>query len=153
VACEDGGRWSLCGFLFYFSFSCGFSLGRYPGRGQGGDLFRRWVGVEAVDRFDGFAEVELGLEAVDFAVLQQGVEDGVLFPGLGTAEEQIVFRAQLGDADGVLNEVGIQLVATVGEDGFDFFPLVTSVGERFAEFTLGKDEGIIRFRDLLVKFP
>ena len=62
---------------------------------------------------DHFGEVALLVEAPDFAVLDQGVEQGVVHSGFGAAEEQIVLGSQLGGANRVFDQVVVDLKLAV----------------------------------------
>ena len=57
---------------------------------------------QALDDLD---EIVLGVESLGLAVGQQGVEERVVGTGPGIAEEEVVFRAELGGPDFVLGEV------------------------------------------------
>jgi hypothetical protein len=90
---------------------------------------------QALDDLD---EVVLGVESLGLAVGQQGVEERVVGSGPGVAEEEVVFRAELGWTDFVLGEVVVDLKAAVFQADEDFFALVDGVGERFAQVVVGQ---------------
>lgn len=54
-------------------------------------------------------EVVAGVDAQAPAVFQDGVEDGAALAGIGVAEEQPVLLSQGGGADGILDEVVVDL--------------------------------------------
>ena len=82
------------------------------------------------------AEVGEGVEATAAAAFDEGVEDGAAFAGLGVADEEPVFLADRGGADGVFDQVIVDLDATVFEEDVQRGPLVEGVVDGFAQEAL-----------------
>ncbi len=61
------------------------------------------------------AQVGVRIKAPPTAALDDGIEDGAAFPGIGLPDEHPVFLAEGGGTDGVLHQVLIDLDASVGE--------------------------------------
>ena len=55
------------------------------------------------------AEVCVRIESATTAAFDDGVQDGAAFPGLRFADEQPVFLSQRGGADGVFDQVVVDL--------------------------------------------
>jgi len=114
-------------------FPGGAEVGREACRGEGRGLFRRGVGGQAPDDL---GEVDLGVEIVDLAVGQQGVEQGAGGAGLQAAHEEVVLQSELGRTNGVLHEVGVELQPPVLQAEAELLPLVQGVVEGLAELAL-----------------
>ena len=59
------------------------------------------------------AQIGVRIESATSAALDDGVEDGAAFPGLGFANEQPVFLSEGGGPDGIFDEVLVDLDASV----------------------------------------
>ena len=70
---------------------------------------------------------------MNFTVLDHGVDQGGILPGVCTAHEEVVLEAELQGADFVFELVGVEIQTRVKGTGFDLVPLVPGIGERFAE--------------------
>ena len=99
---------------------------------------------------DHFGEVALLVEAPDFAVLDQGVEQGVVHSGFGAAEEQIVLGSQLGGANRVFDQVVVELKFAVVQAKGELVPLPKGILQRFPKVALGKVFGSL-LEDSLMK--
>ena len=62
-------------------------------------------------------EVGVRIDPTTAAAFDDGVEDGAAFPGLGLPDEQPVLLAEGGGADGVFDQVLVDLDASVIEGG------------------------------------
>ena len=96
---------------------------RFHGGQAGEDVF------EVVPRID--------VEAT--AVFDKGVNDGGFLAGVLGSDEEPVPGPELGGADGVFNEVVVDLDAAVGQIGLEVGPLVEGVGDGFAQIAFGED--------------
>ena len=72
-------------------------------------------------------------------LFDEGVDDGTSPAGFFAAYKHLIFHANLGGTNGVFGEVVIELDLPVEEAGFEVFPLVAGVAERFPKVALGKD--------------
>ena len=87
----------------------------------------------------GGGQVGPEIHAVEFPVGNQGVGDGREFPAALRTQEKMVFRADLGGAYGVLDEVVVDLDAPVIKVGFDAVPLADCILARFSGEGLRSD--------------
>lgn len=85
-------------------------------------------------------KVFAGVDAQPAAVLHDGVEDGAFFARFDVAEEQPVLGSELGRADGILDEVVVDLDPAVDEEEFELRPLAQGILDGFAEFAFGQDD-------------
>ena len=69
------------------------------------------------------------------SIFVQVLDDG---PGVGGSDEHPVFLADGGGADGVFDEVVVDLYSPVLGKGAELRPLVEGVGDGFAEGALGE---------------
>ena len=102
---------------------------------QGDCVFGQHAGQAGED----VGEVFLGVDAEAAAVFYKGVEDGAFLTGFFIAEEQPVFRTELGGANGVFDEVVANFYPAIVQVGFEVGPLVDGITDGFAEFALGQE--------------
>lgn len=62
-----------------------------------------------------FGEVALGIDPVDSAVRDQGIDQGAARSGLGTPEKQVVLQTELRRANQILGEIVVDFEATFGK--------------------------------------
>lgn len=88
-------------------------------------------------------EVGIGIEAVAADLFDEGVDDGTAPTGFFTPDKHPIIHADLSGTNGVnsgcSSAPSIELDLPVEEAGFEVFPLVAGVAERFPEVALGKD--------------
>jgi hypothetical protein len=84
-------------------------------------------------------EAGMGIEAMAADLFDEGVDDGTSPAGFFTPNELPIVHANLGGANGVFGEVVVELDLPVEEAGFEMFPLIKGVAERFPKVALGKD--------------
>ena len=101
-------------------------------RGDLGDL----AGGHLRQTGEHFTQVGQRIEAAPPAALDDGVEDGSAFSGLSFANEEPVFLAEGGGADGVLDPVIVDGDAAVAQEGFERGPLLKGVGDGFSQRAL-----------------
>ncbi len=82
------------------------------------------------------AEVGVGIDPAAAAAFDEGVEDGAARAGFGGANEEPVLFADGGGADGVFDEVVVDLDAAVAEIDGEDGPLAGGVVDGLAEGTL-----------------
>ena len=111
-------------------------MGLGPGVGQEGAPVPDGRGEANLLKDPGEVGVGVAVEAAD--VLDDGVEDGTLFATLRTSEEQPVFCAELGRADGVFYQVVVDLDLAVFNPCLHVGKLAVGVGQRFPEGAAGK---------------
>lgn len=121
----------LCGLLHHALRALGF------GPGGGGDVFNL-TGSHAGEAGEHVAQVGERVYASAAAAFDDGVEDGSALPGVGGSDEHPVFLADGGGADGVFDEVVVDLYSPVLGKGAELRPLVEGVGDGFAEGALGE---------------
>ena len=73
------------------------------------------------------------------AVFDDGVKNGAFLTRFLVAEEQPVLGSELGEADGVFDEVVANFYPPIAKIGFEVGPLVDGITDGFAEFALGQD--------------
>ena len=61
------------------------------------------------------AQVGVRIDAAGAATLDDGVEDGAAFAGIGIAEEEPVFLSKRGGTNGVLDEIIVDFDSTIFE--------------------------------------
>ena len=104
-----------------------------PGlRGGFGDLGGGHLGQAGED----VAQVGQRVEAPAAAAFDDGVEDGGSLACVGGSDEEPVFLAYRGGADGVFDSVVVDLDAPVGEEAFEGGPLLEGVGDGAAHCAL-----------------
>ena len=86
------------------------------------------------------AQVGERVLAMATARLDERVNDRRALAGIGVTDKKPVFRAELGRADGVFHEVGVQAGAAVAQVGDQGFPLVEQVAAGLAELGFGQGE-------------
>ena len=91
------------------------------------------------DRLEGGLEVGEGLDAVDLRGLDQRRDAAPRLAALVVTREERVFPVQGDRADQVLDAVGVDLDASVMEEGLQAVPVAVDVGELLAEAGLGGD--------------
>lgn len=95
--------------------------------------------------------VVFGIEVVGAAVGQQGLDNGVVFPGFEAAEEHPVLHAQLGRPDHVLDAVGVDFQNALFEAVEELGPLVERVAQCLADIA-GREVGFKVIEDEAVEF-
>lgn len=86
-------------------------------------------------REDG-AQVGVGIEAAPPAAFDDGVDDGAALAGFGVADEEPVFLAESGGANGVFHEVVVDLHAAIVHINFQGAPLAERVIQGLAQAAL-----------------
>ena len=98
------------------------------GWGEAGGGAGQHAGQAGEDVF----EVVTRVDPEAAAVFDEGVEDGGFLAGVLGSDEEPVLGSELGGADGVLDEVVVDLDAAVCQIGFKVRPLVEGVADGFA---------------------
>ena len=91
------------------------------------------------DGLEGGLQIGEGLDAVDLGGLDQRRDAAPGSSALVVPGEERVFPAQGNRADEVLDVVGVDLDASVMEEGLQAVPVTVDVGELLAEAGLGRD--------------
>ena len=89
------------------------------------------------------AQVGVGIEPAAAAALDDGVDDGAALAGVGGADEEPVLLAERGGADGVFDQVVVDLQAAVGQVEQEGGPLAEGVVDRLAEQASGQDAPLL----------
>ena len=76
-------------------------------------------------------EVGLGVDPGAVAVADEGIKQGGSFAALGIAHEEPVFLSDRARADGVLDQIVVDLNPAVLEEHEEFVPLAEGVGDGF----------------------
>ena len=106
------------------------------GRGEAGGL----GGFHGGQAGEDVRKIFLGTDPQAAAVFHDGVKDGALLAGFLIADEEPVFRAELGWTDRVFHKIVADFDAAVAEIDFKVWPLAHGVCDGLAEFALGQDD-------------
>ena len=83
-------------------------------------------------------KIGIGIDAPASATLDEGVKDGAALTGLSLADEEPVLFSERRRADGVLDQVIVDLQTPVGDILPQLRPLPEHLVDGFAHGTLGK---------------
>src|SRR5687768_11752260 len=86
------------------------------------------------------AEVAVGIEAAATAAFDERINDGAAFAGSGFADEEPVFLSDGGGANGILDQIIVDLDATVPQVNLQGAPLAQSIVNRLSEQALWQME-------------
>ena len=95
--------------------------------------------MAAGDGCEGCLEVGEGLDAVDFAGLDQRGDAPPSNSTFVVTGEECILAIEGDRADQVFDPVGVDLDATVGQEGLQAFPMVMDVGQLLAQPGFGGD--------------
>lgn len=107
------------------------------GPGFGGDVFDLPVS-HLREAGEHFAQVSVRVDASTPAAFDDSVKDRAALAGFGLADEEPVFLAHGGGADGVFNEVVVDLDTTVFEVDAERVPLAEGILDGLPEQALRK---------------
>ena len=85
-----------------------------------------------------FPQVGVGIKAATPAAFDHGVDDGAALAGLGFADEEPVFLADGGGANGVFHQVVIDLHPAIAQIDFQRGPLAQRIINGLAQAALGR---------------